>query len=124
MDWCVADSFAKANHRPIAVLNGDSTNHILEISGESGATVTLTSDHSTDPDDNAFKTTWFVYPEAGTYRGDLQLSTPEGKSTSFTVPTVPMPQTLHVILQLEDDGEPALYAYRRAVITMRPKDQP
>jgi hypothetical protein len=120
MDWCVADSFAKANHRPNAVLNGDTTNQIIELSASSGATVTLSADDSKDPDGNTCKTTWFVYPEAGTYRGNLMLSTEEGKTTSLAVPAVPMPQTVHVILQLEDDGQPPLYAYRRAVITMRP----
>ena len=120
MDWCVADSFAKANHRPIAVLNGEAAAQIIELSAKSGATVTLSADGSKDPDGNAFKSTWFVYPEAGTYRGEIKLSMAEGKSTSFTVPSVPMPQTVHIILQLEDDGQPPLYAYRRAVITMRP----
>jgi hypothetical protein len=33
---------------------------------------------------------------------------------------VQSPKTVHVILQLEDAGEPHLYAYRRAVITLRP----
>jgi hypothetical protein len=122
MDWCVADSFAKANHRPIAVLNGDHTHQIIELTAESGATVTLTAKQSSDPDGNPFKTTWFVYPEPGTYRGDIQLSAAEGLTTSFTVPTVSMPQTVHVVLQLEDDGQPALYAYRRAVIAMRPRE--
>jgi hypothetical protein len=123
MDWCVADSYPQANHRPIAVLNGDKSNNIIEISGKSGATVTLTAEGSTDPDGNRFKTTWYFYPEAGTYRGDMRLSASEGKSTSFTAPTASSPETVHVILQLEDDGEPPLCAYRRAVIRVQPKDQ-
>jgi hypothetical protein len=120
MDWCVADSFASANHRPLAVLNGDASSQIIELSASSGATVRLSADKSKDPDGNAFKTTWFVYPEVGTYRGNIELSASEGTSTTFKVPDVSTPQTVHVVLQLEDDGEPALFAYRRAVITMRP----
>lgn len=120
MDWCVADSFSKANHRPIADLNGDMTGQVVEISAESGATVTLTAAGSKDPDGNTVNTKWLVYPEAGTHRGDIQLAAGEGESTSFKAPAVPSPQTVHVLLQLEDDGEPPLHAYRRAIITIRP----
>lgn len=80
----------------------------------------LSADGSQDPDNHPLKTTWFVYAEPGTYRGEIKLSVTEGNSTSFTVPSVPTPQKIHVILQLEDNGEPPLYAYRRAVLTMRP----
>lgn len=120
MDWCVADAFAKANHRPIAVLNGDQSTQLLELSAASGQVVNLSAAQSHDPDGHAFKTTWFIYSEPGTYRGNLALSATEGKNTSFTVPTIQTPQTVHVVLQLEDDGQPPLVAYRRAIITMRP----
>jgi hypothetical protein len=35
-------------------------------------------------------------------------------------PSVEGPETVHVILQLEDQGEPSLFAYRRAIVTIRP----
>jgi hypothetical protein len=120
MDWCVADSFAKANHRPSAMLNGDATSQIVELSATGNATVTLSAEGSRDPDGNTFKSTWFIYPEAGTHRGDVKLSVAVGLSTSFTVPVVSTPETIHIILQLEDDGQPPLVAYRRAVVTMQP----
>ncbi|RDJ93221.1 hypothetical protein B4Q13_23370, partial [Lacticaseibacillus rhamnosus] len=50
MDWCVADRFEKANHRPVAVLNGDATRKVLRIKAKSGETVRLTSAGSSDPD--------------------------------------------------------------------------
>ncbi len=36
-------------------------------------------------------------------------------------PKVDKAETLHVILQVEDDGVPSLVAYRRAIITIEPR---
>jgi hypothetical protein len=119
-DWCVADDFSKANHRPVAVLNGDHTKRIVEVSAHPGDTVQLSAADSSDPDGHSLKKTWFVYPEAETFRGDLQLSSTDGETTSLVAPAVNQPQTIHVILQLEDKGTPSLFAYRRAVITVQP----
>lgn len=120
MDWCVADDFKKANHNPLAVLNGDRTKQVLNLSAAPGETVTLSAAGSTDPDGNAVRTRWWVYREAGSSRGDLALSAGEGAQTTLTAPAVKKPETIHVILQLEDDGSPPLTAYRRAVITVQP----
>jgi hypothetical protein len=120
MDWCVADAFEKANHRPRAVLNGDATGRVIELPAKSGESVELSAKGSSDTDGNAFQTTWFVYAEAGTYRGEPALSATEGKSTRLIVPKVQKPETIHVILQLEDNGEPSLVSYRHAVITALP----
>ncbi len=67
---------------------------------------------------------WFVYREAGTFPGEVKLTKGTGESTSLIAPTVDEPQTLHVILQVEDDGTPNLVAYRRAVITIQPRTPP
>ena len=120
MDWCVATEFAQANHNPVAVLNGDTTRHVLEIDARPGETVTLSAAGSSDPDGDAFTRTWFVYPEAGTHGGALALSQAHGPETLLVAPSVKEPETVHVILQLEDQGEPHLFAYRRAIVTVRP----
>lgn len=119
MDWCIADTYGKANHNPIAVLNGDESKRVLEIAAKAGATVTLSSAGSRDPDGNNLERTWFVYPEAGSYRRAVQLSSQSGETASLVAPQVARPATIHVILQLRDDGIPALYSYRRAVVTIR-----
>jgi hypothetical protein len=120
MDWCVADSFDKANHRPLAVLNSDRASGAIALSAKSGQTISLSAAGSTDPDGNAMQTTWFVYPEPGTYRGEIELSQTDGADTQFTAPTVTAPATIHIILQLKDNGDPPLSAYRRAVVTVQP----
>jgi hypothetical protein len=120
MDWCVADSFAKANHRPQAVLNSDTSLRIVELAAKSGQEVELSAAGSKDPDGQALRLTWFVYPEAGTFTGEARLSAAEGETTRLVAPAVTEPRTVHVILQAEDDGAPRLAAWRRAVIRVTP----
>ncbi|MDQ1301673.1 MAG: hypothetical protein QG637_1595, partial [Chloroflexota bacterium] len=83
LDWCVADDFKKANHPPLAVLNGDKTKHVLTLKARLGEVVTLSATGSADPDGNAIKRTWFVYPEAGTFQGEVRLNEVNGETTSF-----------------------------------------
>jgi len=124
MDWCVAGEYQKANHNPVAVLNGDRTKRILGISGKVGELLTFSAAGSSDPDGNALKKTWFVYREAGTFRGEVTLSDTEGESTRLVIPRANVRSTkgdtIHVILQVQDDGQPSLIAYRRAIVTLQP----
>jgi hypothetical protein len=120
MDWCVASEFGEANHNPVVVLNGDRTKEIVEIDARPGETVALSAAGSRDPDGDAFTATWYVYPEAGTYGGDVVLSDAAGPETRLIAPSVEAPETVHVVLQVEDQGEPSLFAYRRAIVTIRP----
>lgn len=120
LDWCVADHFKQANHPPVAVLNGDQSKRIVELAVRPGATVSLSAAGSSDPDGNTVQATWFVYPEAGTFQGGVKLDTTIGGTTRFVAPAVTKSETLHVILQVQDDGSPNLFAFRRAVITIQP----
>jgi hypothetical protein len=120
MDWCVADDYRKANHNPIAILNGDASKRVLDLRAKSGETVKLSAAGSKDPDGKALKFTWFPYREAGSFPGDVKLSATTGEETTFPAPKVDRPRTIHVILQLEDGGSPSLFAYRRAVVTVEP----
>lgn len=120
MDWCVADEYKKANHNPVVVLNGDKTKRVLEVSAKPGQTVTLSAAGSSDPDGNPVTMTWFVYPEAGSFDGKVGLSHAHGENTSIVAPELgpktPKPTAIHVILQVQDDGSPSLFAYRRTIV--------
>jgi hypothetical protein len=120
MNWCVASEFAKANHPPVAVLNGDRTRQILELSAKSGDTVKLSAAGSSDPDGQPLAMTWQFYREAGTFSGEVKLSAETGETTSFIAPEVKQPETLHVILRVQDSGTPSLCGYRRAVVRVAP----
>ena len=119
MNWCVADAFEKANHNPQPVLNGDRTKDVLRISAKAGTEVALSAEGTTDPDKNAVRITWWIYPEAGSIKG-ATLTRADGPTTSLHIPAGTKPGKLHVILQAEDDGTPYLFAYRRAVLEVAP----
>jgi hypothetical protein len=119
MDWCVADEFAKANHNPVAVLNGDRTKNVLTLSATNGANVALSAEGSNDPDENAVRTTWWVYSEAGNVWG-ATLSASEGAKTEVRLPQIKRAGKFHIILQAEDNGSPRLFSYRRAIIEVTP----
>jgi hypothetical protein len=119
MDWCVASSFAAANHNPTAVLNGDTSKAVLTIPAHPGDTVTLSAAGTGDPDGNAVNVRWYVYPEAGTLGTGATLSAAGGLITRVSLPPAAT-GTLHVILDARDDGSPPLSAYRRAIIDVAP----
>ncbi len=119
MNWCIATDYTNANHNPIAVLNGDHTKNIMVISATNGATIALSAEGTSDPDGNSVRATWWIYPEAGNISGAMLTAT-EGLKTEAHLPENKKMGKLHVILQVEDDGEPHLFAYRRAIIDVGP----
>ncbi len=119
LDWCVKLR-ADANHRPIAMLNGRRGLKILRVDARPGSVVDLDGQGSSDPDANALTCEWFVYREAGTFRGEISLSATNGLATRFVAPEVKQTETIHVILRICDDGQPPLCSYRRAIISIMP----
>lgn len=119
-DWCVTGRFEDANHNPVAVLNGDTSKEPVRLKVAPAAHVQLSSIGSTDPDGDSLGVSWFIYPEAGTCRQTGTLSREEGDSVDFIAPSLEQPCTVHVILQVEDDGDPSLVAYRRAIVEVQP----
>ncbi|WOI54757.1 nucleoside hydrolase-like domain-containing protein [Parvularcula sp. LCG005] len=52
MDWTITDQYADANHHPVAILNGDASRAMLELSVQPDDVVTLDATGSTDPDED------------------------------------------------------------------------
>ncbi|MFZ5928522.1 MAG: DUF1593 domain-containing protein [Acidobacteriota bacterium] len=117
MDWCV-QPYEKANHNPVAVLNGDKTKDVLHVQAKPGEPVRLSAAGSSDPDGHALRLKWWIYPEAGTYRGKARLSSTEGMTTELIWEPGAKPGTVHVILEITDNGSPELTSYRRAVVSI------
>lgn len=128
MDWCVADEFGKANHNPVALLNGDKSRRVLEVPCRAGETVRLSAEGTSDPDGQAVQLRWWIYPEASGLRdktgnrfpADVRLNGDSGPSTSLVAPQVTKPETIHIVLEVQDRGTPSLYAYRRAILKIEP----
>jgi hypothetical protein len=115
MDWCVK-SPREANHPPRAVVNGDQTGRVIHLDVAAGSTVRLTADGSSDPDENELAYEWFVYPEAGTYRGAVEMAHPSDSEVDVRVPDDGAGKTIHVVLAVRDRGSPPLARYRRVIL--------
>lgn len=120
MDWCVADAREKANHNPVAVLTDDRTRAVAYLAARSGETIVLDATGSHDPDGDGISYRWFVYPEADTYRGSVEIERYATDRAQIAAPEVSSPETIHVILEITDDGTPSLFAYRRVVLSIQP----
>lgn len=120
MDWCVYD-VAHANHRPAAHLNGDRGTEVLYMGTSPGQTIDLSADGSNDPDGDRLTYHWWQYLEAGSMDRTVGMNNPDGKKCSFTVPAVDSVRTIHIILEVTDNGIPNLTAYRRLVVTVEPE---
>jgi hypothetical protein len=118
MDWCVK-SPREANHPPVAVLNKDTTGKALTLEAKAGERVRLSGAGSSDPDGNALSFRWFVYREAGTYDGDTKVEAADKADATLLVPADAGKKTIHVILEVKDDGSPPLTRYRRAIVDVR-----
>lgn len=116
MDWSVTSDYKKANHPPVASLQ-----HPNKLTVRSGDTVRLDASASTDPDGDALDYRWFPYREVGRYRGRIKLKQTGGVKSSFTAPEVDETETVHIILEVTDNGSPALIRYQRIIIDLLPK---
>lgn len=120
MDWSITSDYASANHHPIAVLNGDATRRVLTVSTTAGSTLRLSAEGSSDPDQNQLHYAWSFYREPGTYSGDVPITDASSPEPVVTIPADAAGKTIHIILELRDDGTPSLTAYRRVVIQVNP----
>jgi hypothetical protein len=115
MDWCVTSDYKKANHPPVPVIEK------VDIDARSGEYVSIDGNDSYDPDGTYASRRWFVYPEAGSYKGPVRLIHSRTGSVSFRAPQVDKPESIHVILQLEDyEGEFLLKSFQRVIVTVNP----
>lgn len=127
MNWSVTPDYAKGNHAPTVVLNGRNGTRPVEISACPGEPVSFSALGSSDPDGDELTYKWTWYREAGgLFSPNLKLSTDSGPSTSAEIAdtarvdqfTPPSAYTLHVVLEVTDNGLPKLVRYRRATITV------
>lgn len=117
MDWNIADDFAKANHNPVLALNGNTGKAVATTKVKAGEKVSLSAKSSSDPDGNNLKYHWFAYREAGGFNGTFELKHQEVVEISFTMPELKKDQLLHIILEVKDSGSPALFSYRRVILS-------
>lgn len=120
MDWCV-ESYDKANHNPVAVLNGNSSRSISFVNAKTGEKLNFNASDSFDPDKNQkLSFAWWIYPEAGTYNGNMPLKDADKNKLSLIVPDNAKGKQIHLILDVSDNSDIAvLHDYRRIVINVK-----
>ncbi len=118
MDWTITGDYTKANHHPIAVLNGDKTREVLKMQATPGSILELRSVGSFDPDGDALNYSWSCYKEPGTYDGTLNIWDSTASKAKLEIPMDADGKTIHIILSIHDDGDPNLYAYRRLIVNV------
>jgi hypothetical protein len=114
MDWAVASSFADANHPPRARA---ADNAVRTVSP--GETVTLDASASSDPDGDTLSFSWWQYYDADSAQAKVTINNSTSASgASFIVPSE-SGKSIHVILEVTDDGTPQLKHYQRLVFEIR-----
>jgi cellulose-binding protein len=131
MDWTIKD-VKDANHNPDVVVNGTPGKVPVLVNATAGAPLTLDAAGTRDPDGNAVSYKWVFYSEAGTGipgqrvalgrpRQPLSRVTLTGEGTAQVIVTPQIAGTAHIILAVEDNGNPSLTSYRRIILTIAAK---
>ena len=123
MDWCV-QAKGDANHNPVVVIDGDKSKDVLRRTVRKGQQIQLSAAGTLDPDGDQLSYRWFHYSEAGRDvlnvrdQWSCELDGADSNQVTVTVPTkIPRgTDELHLILDVKDDGEPSLHAYRRVIL--------
>lgn len=114
LEWCVKPR-AEGNHPPVVRIAGEQRQ-----SAKSGEILTLDASRTSDPDGQILKYEWWIYLEAGTYRGEVMLEGADTPIVRVKAPQVKECGTIHVLLTIRDSGQPALTRYGRVVVTVEP----
>lgn len=110
-DWCIKD-FNGVNHAPkVSVSN----RNLLVNKGQKISLKPLTS----DPDGNKVSLKFWQYKEVGTCKEEVLIAQ-NGNSAEITIPaSAKSGDTIHIILEAEDNGTPVLTRYQRVILKVK-----
>ena len=120
MQWSMLP-FTAANHNPVVIIDGDSTKEIIIKNIAAGSSFIVDASGTFDLDKDNLSYEWFYYPEAGTYKGEIQILDDDSPKANITIPDDAVGAEIHVILKVKDNGSPNLYSYRRIVFNVEGK---
>lgn len=113
--WSVTPARAGANHPPTVAVAGPPNR-----TARRGDEVALDGS-AADPDGHRLTARWWQYGEADTYPGAVTVADASPLRTTVRIPADATPgQTIHLILDVTDDGTPNLTRYQRVILTVQP----
>jgi hypothetical protein len=96
-----AQIFSHGRERPARMAGEDSRSGRgipAEARAKPGSTADLSAMGSTDPDGQTLSYEWFIYPEAGTYTGQVRVEGARSAEARVAVPADAAGKEVHVIL--------------------------
>ncbi|MCU0324595.1 MAG: DUF1593 domain-containing protein [Spirosomaceae bacterium] len=113
MKWAVTPKFMDANHEPTVKIQGN-----LKVMANTGQKIKLNGFVS-DPDGDKVSVRWWQIP-AGSYQNKVEINNVESLQAEILVPKdAKAGQTIHIILEANDNGSPMLTSYQRVIIMVR-----
>jgi hypothetical protein len=119
MDWSITSKYGDANHHPLAVMNGDKSRQVLQKTVIAGSYIELSAEGSSDPDGNELSYSWYFYDEPSSYSGSVSILESSSAKAKLAIPEDAGGKTIHIILEVRDNGTPELLAYRRIVLNVQ-----
>ncbi|WP_405380232.1 nucleoside hydrolase-like domain-containing protein [Maribacter sp. LLG6340-A2] len=119
MDWTIKP-YKEANHPPVVEVDNEKT-----ITAKVGDRIDLNAENSTDPDGDKLTFRWFYYGEPGSFTKSsgrtaepVKIENANSAKAYLVVPKGARLGTMHIILEVTDQGTPALTRYERIIINV------
>ncbi len=115
LQWSVSPTYAEVNHPPMVRIEGP-----LTIMAGAGDKIRLNA-FVHDSDNNTVESNWWQF-QVGTYPNRVNIN-PIGTSQALIeIPKDAEPgQTIHIVLEARDNGNPILTSYQRVIINIKNK---
>lgn len=120
MQWSAHGVYDECNHHPKVHVENSGSSSYMEVEAKTGSLLSFNASASTDPDGDELCFSWSIYKEAGTYHGMVNVVGSNEPKCSLLIPEEATGATMHLILEVTDNGSPSLTSYQRIVIHVRP----
>ena len=79
----------------------------------------MSAEKSSAPDNDKLSYHWWIYPEAGSYKGTVAIESDRELNAAIVIPDDAAGKQIHLILEVKDNSEVAsLFDYRRVVVNV------